>query len=67
MTDNRDLLKENPFSYREGKDKVFIQFRNREIMILKGKAAGKLLNKLYGEDEFTVQLTLAKVTGHFKH
>ncbi len=67
MTDKRDLLKDNPFSYREGKEKVFIQFQNREIMVLKGKNAQKLINKIDGQDEFNVQLALAKITGHFKH
>ncbi len=67
MIDKRDLLQENPFSYREGKEKLFIQYKNREIMVLKGKNSQKLLSKIEGQDDFTVQLALAKVTGHFKH
>ena len=67
MIDKHDMLKENPFSYREGKEKVFIYFRGREIMVLKGKNADKLLRKIEGAGDFDEQLALAKITGHFKH
>lgn len=64
--DKRDILKTNPFSYRESSEKVFIQFKNREIMVVKGREASKLISRLYGEDEFSKQLILAKITGQFK-
>ena len=67
MIDKHDALKTNPFSYREGKEKVFIYFNGKEIMVLKGKHADKLLRKIEGVDEFNEQLALAKITGHFKH
>lgn len=66
MIDKRELLKNNPFSYRESRERVFIQFKKREIMVLKGKEASKLIGRLYGEDEFSQQLILAKITGQFK-
>ncbi len=67
MIDKHDVLKTNPFSYREGKEKVFIYYSGREIMVLKGKSADKLLRKIEGVDDFNEQLALAKITGHFKH
>lgn len=67
MTDKRDKLKEQPFSYRELNGKVFIYYQSREIKVVKGKEASKLLSRLYGESDFQVQLVLAKITGHFKH
>lgn len=67
MTDKRDKLKEQPFSYREFNGKVFIYYQSREIKVVKGKEASKLLSRLYGESDFQVQLVLAKITGHFKH
>lgn len=65
MIDKHDVLKDNPFSFRESRDKVFIYYKGREIMILKDKKASRLLYKLDGLDEFSIQLTLAKITGQF--
>lgn len=67
MIEKHDVLKTNPFSYREGKEKVFIYFNGREIMVLKGKNANKLLRNIGDVDDFNEQLALAKITGHFKH
>lgn len=64
--DMRDKLKENPFSYRIGKDKIFIYYFQKEVKIIKGKEMAKLLNNLEGQDEFGIQLALAKVTKNFK-
>lgn len=67
MIDKHDILKTNPFTYREGKEKVFIYYQGREIMALKGTQAYKLLRKIENVDDFNEQLVLAKITGHFKH
>lgn len=67
MIDKHDVLKTNPFSIRDGKEKVFIYYMGREIMVLKGKEAVKLLRKIDSVSEFDEQLILAKITGHFKH
>jgi hypothetical protein len=61
-------LEAQPFDFQITKDnRVLIYWDNRIIMTLKGEAAKKLIVKLNGADEATIQLALAKVTGHFKH
>lgn len=65
MTDKRDILKESPFSFRESRDKLFIYYKGREIMVLKDKRAAKFLYRIDGLDEFETQLALAKITGQF--
>jgi hypothetical protein len=59
---------DDPFTYRTTRDgKVFIYWHGKQIMILKGTDAGRLLGRLAGADAEQEQLVLAKVTGHFKH
>jgi hypothetical protein len=66
--DKRGKLEAQPFDFQITKDnRVLIYWDNRIIMTLKGEAAKKLIVKLNGADEATIQLALAKVTGHFKH
>ncbi len=66
--DKRGKLEAQPFDFQITKDeRVLIYWDNRIIMTLKGEAAKKLISKLDGADETTIQLALAKVTGHFKH
>ena len=66
--DKRGKLEASPFDFQITKDqRVLIYWDNRIIMTLKGQAADKLIAKLDGADEATIQLALAKVTGHFKH
>lgn len=66
--DKRGKLEEKPFDFQITKDgRVLIYWDNRLIMTVKGQAAEKLIIKLDGTDEISVQLALAKVTGHFKH
>lgn len=66
--DKRGKLEEKPFDFQITKDgRVLIYWDNRLIMTVKGQAAEKLITKLDGTDESSVQLALAKVTGHFKH
>lgn len=65
--DGRGRLEEDPFSYhvtREGK--LFIQWYGKQVMILKGEKARRLLGQLDGADRQQQQLALAKVTGNFK-
>jgi|WetSurMetagenome_2_1015567.scaffolds.fasta_scaffold925320_1 hypothetical protein len=55
------------FSYTLSKEsKVFISWKGKRIMVLKGNAAQKLVSKLVGADEAGIQLELAKITGNFK-
>lgn len=62
-----DLVNEQAFDYRMNKDdKLFISYHGKEIMIIKGGQAQKLLKKLEGASEEERQLLLAKATGNFK-
>jgi hypothetical protein len=65
--DKRGRLGEEIFSYRESKDKVFIFWHNKQVMILKGQQARKFLDKIAHLDGKEAQLVLAKITGNFKH
>jgi hypothetical protein len=61
------LEEEQPFSYRKTKDgKVFISHEGKQIKVLKGKQAEKLLENLEHGDALDIQLALAKITGNFK-
>ena len=65
--DKRNLLDDEPFSYKEGKeDKVFIQWHGKQVKILKGKEARKFIAKITGLEPKEAQLVMAKATGNFK-
>lgn len=66
--DQRDKLKEEPFSYRVSKDnKIFLFWNDKQVMILKGKDSEKFLAKIDRANSFEAQLIMAKITGNFKH
>ena len=44
--DKRGRLDEEVFSYRESKDKVFVVWHKKQVLILKGKQARKLIDKI---------------------
>jgi len=69
MEDKRGILREKePFSYKTTKDgKCLIYWGNKQIMIIEGERAEKLIMKMNNLDEYGKQLVLAKATGHFKH
>ena len=55
------------FSYRITKDgKILIYWQGRQVVVLKGTRAQKLLAELPGMDPAQEQLALAKATGNFK-
>jgi hypothetical protein len=65
--DKRNRFEEDLFAYQTTKDgKVLISWQQRQVMILKGEKALKLLAQLEGADRRQVQMLLAKVTGNFK-
>lgn len=65
--DQRGMLEEQPFSYRASKDgKVFLAWRGKQVMILKGKQAQDFLARIAGLDEPAAQLLMARLTGNFK-
>jgi len=65
--DKRHRLEEEVFSYKISKDKkVFIFWKGKQVMILKGKESEKFLTKILNADELEAQLIMAKITGNFK-
>ncbi len=65
--DQAGRLEQEPFSYQETKDgKVRIFYEGRQVMILVGAKAKKLIGRIQGAGDMEVQLALAKVTGNFK-
>lgn len=61
-------LEDSPFDYRKYKNgNVSISWKNKEVMILKGENAEKFLSRVETANEFDAQMTMAKITGNFKH
>jgi hypothetical protein len=65
--DKRGRLDEAVFSYRESKDKVFVFWHKKQVMILKGQQARKFIDKIAHLEGKAAQLVMAKITGNFKH
>ena len=66
-TDKRNRLDDMMFHYRVTKNIVLIEYYGKQIMILKGTAAEKFLNKInHAHNDTEKQLIMAKVTGNFK-
>lgn len=67
-TDTRNRLDDMMFHYRVTKNNiVLIEYYGKQIMILKGNAAEKFLNKInLAHNDTERQLIMAKVTGNFK-
>ncbi|WP_242241905.1 hypothetical protein [Bacillus cereus group sp. BfR-BA-01309] len=67
-TDKRNRLDDMMFHYRVTKNNiVLIEYYGKQIMILKGNAAEKFLNKInLTHNDTERQLIMAKVTGNFK-
>ncbi len=67
VNNKRSGLEDFPFSYRESKSgKVFISWRDKQVMILNGKKAESFLTRIASLDDLEQQLVLAKITGNFK-
>ncbi|WP_188456315.1 hypothetical protein [Virgibacillus oceani] len=66
--DKRNRLDGDLFRYSVTKNNtIFIDYEGKQVKVLKGKQAEKLLTKIdQAADEKAVQLLLAKVTGNFK-
>lgn len=66
--DARHVLDDDIFDYRTSKDgKVFISWKGKQVMILKGEQARSFLAKVEGREHHEAQLVMAKITGNFKH
>lgn len=62
-----DKLGDEPFSFAVTRDgKIFISWRDRRVMTLKGEEARRFAERLARLDARGVQLALAKITGNFK-
>lgn len=65
--DSRGGLDDCPFSFTHSRDgKVFIAWRGRQVVILKGDKANSFLKRVEGQNEARQQMTMAKITGNFK-
>ncbi len=63
-----DLLSEEPFSYRALKNGlVQISCRGKIVTTLSGQNSSRFLAKIRSADSQFAQLTMAKLTGQFKH
>ena len=69
MEDARNvLLEEKPFSYKfSSEEKAFVYFHGKQIFVAVKKDYKKLLQAIQLNDEYQIQLALAKMTGNFKH
>ena len=69
MEDKRNILKEEqPFSFQLIKgDKARIFWQGKQVMIASGKPYNRLVLLDAKQDNYQMQLFLAKLTGHFKH
>ncbi len=66
--DQRKQLIHRPFTYKITKNNKLLVYRdNRQVKIISGKAATDFLRLAEQADEQTIQLKLAKLTGHYKH
>lgn len=65
--DQRGALEDDPFDYRVTKDgRVLISRGNRQVVIVAGARAARLIAQLEAGDETERQLALARVTGNYK-
>lgn len=66
--DARNRLAESPFSFHSTKDgRLLIYWQGKQVTILRGDKAAKILAELDQASDMDAQLILARVTGHFKH
>lgn len=64
--DQHGVLDEAVFSYRVSRDKVFIAWHGKQVMVLKNEQARRFLGKIEHLEGKDAQLVMAKVTGNFK-
>ena len=65
--DKRNILDEEPFSYKITKHKeVFLYWYGRQVSILRGKESERFIAKIKNVDIKEAQLIIAKITGNFK-
>lgn len=69
MEDKRDVLKDvKPFSYKlMGSERARILYQGRPVFVAVGKDFEKLQDAIRSADEYAIQMSMAKMTGNFKH
>jgi hypothetical protein len=69
MEDRRYILfDEKPFSYKLIKDnKAQVMYKGKIVCTITGKDYNKLLRVIALDNQYELQLFLAKLTGQFKH
>ncbi|MCK5124730.1 MAG: hypothetical protein KAR42_00595 [candidate division Zixibacteria bacterium] len=60
------MTDDNQFSYEVSKEKLFIYWHHKQVMILKDKKAAEVSGKLKKASPEQAQMILAKLTGNFK-
>ena len=67
MTDKRDKLQGQPFSYKTTKaGKVFIAWEGKQVKVMKEQEAQEFLAVIEDLSDFDSQLLMATMTGNFK-
>ena len=68
MTDRRGRLESDGFDHHVVADgSIRITRGGRVVTVLRGEAARRLADRLTDADPATVQLELARATGHYRH
>jgi len=69
MEDKRSILrKEKPFSYKKiGDNRYLIFYKGNNVYTAIGKDALRLEKAIDGNDDYSIQIAMAKMTGNFKH
>lgn len=66
--DRRGRLESDPFDHRVTKDgRVLVSRGGRQVSVVAGTAADRLVAALAGADDAGIQLLLAKATGNYRH
>lgn len=74
MTDNtnnvdkRGKLETDPFDFQITKDRRVLIYRSDALIkVVRGQEAERIIPTLESDDEESIQLALAKITGNYKH
>lgn len=61
-------LDDHPYTHQVTKDqRVLVSYRGRQVTVVAGTPARRLISALDSADEDAVQHLLARATGQFKH
>ncbi len=60
------MTNDEQFSYKVSKEKLFIYWHHKQVMILKDKKAAEVIARLKKASPEKAQMIMAKLTGNFK-